>query len=183
MKCLCIVLLLASIAPTLSLAFAQENRPRSSSERTIFYADEESFKPSVPIPPKVLAKLVETEAGKEGLEFAIVSQKPNLADLFRAVEVHLNPSEAPALVVRGVGWMSGADNDWFWVVRNPQQQPMVILFCGANSLEILDSKSQGFRDIRCTWSSPSETVRRMYHFTEGRYKLLHERRSENTPTN
>ena len=85
------------------------------SEPITFIADEESFEPSVPIPPKVLAALVKTDAGKQGLEFASAKGQPVLADLFRVVEVHLSASEDTALVVRGVGSMSGADNDWFWI--------------------------------------------------------------------
>jgi len=175
MKYACIaVLLLTSSTTTKATAFAQQHRDNSSSEPTTFIADEESFEPSVPTPPKVLAALVTTDAGKQGLAFASAKGEPVLADLFRAVEVHLSASEDTALVVRGVGWMSGADNDWFWIVRSPQQQPKVILWCGGNSLELLDSKSGGYMDVRCTWSSASETVTRSYRYVEGRYRLRHQ---------
>ena len=108
MKRPCIALLLASTATITRGAFAQENRPDPSSAPTTFHADEVSFELSVRMPPKVLAALVKTEAGKEGLEFASVRQKPVLDDLSRAVEVHLDNSRDAALMVSGVGWMSGA---------------------------------------------------------------------------
>lgn len=77
--------------------------------------------------------------------------------------------------------MSGADNDWFWIVRSPLKQPKVILWCGGNSLELLDSKSGGYRDVRCTWSSASERVTRSYRYVKGRYRLRRERWTENRP--
>jgi len=71
MKYACIaVLLLTSSTTTKATAFAQQHRDNSSSEPTTFIADEESFEPSVTIPPKVLAALVKTDAGKQGLEIA-----------------------------------------------------------------------------------------------------------------
>ncbi len=138
MKWFKIALLLASAALIALPASAQDKRTNPNSERTIFHADEESFNPSVPIPPNVLAKLVKTPAGKMGWEFASVRQRPNLADLFRAVEVQLTASGEPAIVAGGLGWMNGADNDWFWIVRSPHDQPKVILFCGGDSLELLE---------------------------------------------
>ena len=172
-------LFVASLCLVINVPSAQETQKASSSERIIFYADDQLFNRSVPVPPKVITELLKTEEGKEGLEFASVKQKPVLADLFRAVEVHLGSSSETALVVGGIGAMSGADNDWFWIVQSPKREPKVILFCGGNSLEILKTKSGGFKDVRCSWSSPSETNIRIFRYAAGRYQLQSDKRIEN----
>jgi hypothetical protein len=183
MKFACIaVLLLSSFLTTKTWnAVAQQAPKNKISDRSTFTADEDSFEPSAPIPPKALAALARTVAGTQGLAFASVKGKPVLADLFRAVEVNLGAAGDAALVVGGVGRMSGADNDWFWIVRSPQQQPKVILWCGGNSLELLDSKSEGYRDVRCTWSSASETSTSLYRYVAGRYRLQHKKWTERAP--
>jgi len=40
-----------------------------------------------------------------------------------------------------------ADNGWFWLVSSARKNPRVVLFAGGNALEIMDSKTKGYRDI------------------------------------
>jgi hypothetical protein len=176
------LLLVVSLNVARGAGFAELQRPAPTHGHLIFRADDDSFEPSVTIPPRVLTALVKTHAGRDGLEFASAKGKPVIADLFRAVEVSLGAPDDPALVVGGVGRMSGADNDWFWIVQAPRRHPRIILWCGANSLEILATASDGHKDVRCTWYSASEKVVSSYRYAAGRYRLKRERWSNTSPT-
>lgn len=133
----------------------------------------------VPIPPRVLKLLLKTEEGKQGLERATDSEKKDPTQLFRAAEVHLRAPEEIDLVVEGTLSMSGADNDWFWIVLSAQKNPRIVLFAGGNSLEVRGSRTNGYRDLRSDWSNPNGTETRSYRFNGTRYELWKEKWHEN----
>jgi hypothetical protein len=141
------------------------------------------------IPDSVLNMLLQTDAGKEGLEFSrncvaahrCDSKWSDPANLFRAAEVCLDGSDDVDLIVIGVCPMCGADNGWFWVVRSPHKNPSVVLWAGGNSLEVLGSRTHGIRDVRSLWSSPSETDETIYHFNGSKYKQWKKTSRENLP--
>lgn len=122
---------------------------------------------------------MEREEAREGLHFASPSERDNPAQLFRAAEVHLSRLDEADLVVIGVGAMSGADQGWFWVVRSTRKDPNIILFAGGNSLALMDGRTNGYRDIRCVWSSPSETISTIYHFDGKEYKVWKKQQRQN----
>ena len=47
----------------------------------------------------------------------------------------------------------------------------MVLFSGADSLELMDSKTHGYKDIRSTWSSSSETETTVYHWDGSDYVI------------
>jgi hypothetical protein len=140
------------------------------SEQTFFTEDEPLQQP-VTLSSDVLRVLLKTKQAKVGLEDANDSARENPARMFRAAGVHLSGSEKAGLVVIGIPPMRGADNCWFWIVRSTRRGPKVVLFAGGYSLELLRGKTNGFRNIRSTWSSPSETEESTYRFDGQRYKL------------
>lgn len=132
-------------------------------EQTLF-AEDELLQNRVVLSPEVIKLILQTKAAKQGLDFARDSAKSNPAQLFRAAEIHLGrPQEADLLVI-GIPPIRGADNGWFWVVRSALKDPKVVLFAGGNSLELTDEKTNGYRDIRTFWSTPSETEECIYRF-------------------
>jgi hypothetical protein len=152
------------------LSIAETARAKEAPVIALFSADERKFPLSVS--SDVLKLLLKTKQAPWGFAFASEKEVDNPAQLFRAVEVRLGLSEEVGLIVLGIPPMSGADNDWFWVVRSPGRNPKVILFVGGNSLELMDTTMNGYRDIRSTWSSPSETDETTYHFDGTTYKTF-----------
>jgi hypothetical protein len=153
-------------------------KAQPTSEQSSF-AEDQPLQNPVTVSPDVLRGLLETEEAKQGLEFANESQRDHPAQLFRAAEVHLSRQDGVDLVVVGVCPMCGADNGWFWVVRSARKDPEVVLFAGGNSVELMTGRTNGYRDIRSTWSSPSETHTTIYHFDGKRYKVWKEKWTEN----
>jgi hypothetical protein len=124
----------------------------------------------------VLKLLLATKEGKQGLTFASEEERKDPSQLFIASEVHLGKKQR-ALVVLGRSGMSGADNDWFWIVL-PGNHPRIVLWAGAYSLRFLLTRTNGLRDVETQWSSASEVSTRLYKFDGGIYRLWTEKRAE-----
>jgi hypothetical protein len=142
--------------------------PRPVTEQKIFSRNARIDHP-VRVPPDVLKLLLSTREGKEGMSRASDAQKQNPAQLFRAAEVHLRAADEADLVIEGVPPMANGDHDWFWVVRPAGKKPRIALFAGGNSLEILDTQSNSYRDISSIWNYPKETLTTFYKFNGKKY--------------
>lgn len=164
------VLACAAFAAVVSTAAGQGAKPNR--EQAVF-RQWELLQHAVPLPPKVLQTLLRTKEVKQALEFAGKEQRENPSQFFEAAEVHLRDSDGAALVVQGYPPVSGADNAWFWVVllaRGPA--PRIVLWGHAESLEVMTSRTNGYRNIRCSWSAASgETLEWIYHFNGEKYTL------------
>jgi hypothetical protein len=100
------------------------------------------------------------------------SQRKNPRRLFRAAEVHLKGFDEPDLIVIGnASFLTGADNCWYWVVRSALKNPRVVLFASGTSLELTESTTNGYKDIRSVWASPTEQRTIIYHFEGSQYEL------------
>jgi len=133
-----------------------------------FYGEGTDLQHPVPVSPEVLKVLLRTPAAKQGLEFASVKQG-DPAKMFRAAEIHLTNSTEPDLIVLGQDWMTGADNDWFWLIRSPNKNPHVVLFVGGNSVELKHSVTNGYHDIISHFYTASEANESIYRFNGKRY--------------
>ena len=159
---------------------AEEARAEATPVISFFSADE-SLQFPASLSPEILAVLLKTRQAGEGLEFASDRERADPAQLFRATEVHLSSSEGVDLVVLGIPPMSGADNDWFWIVHSsPHSAPRVLLFAGGYSLELLNNRTHGYPDIRSSWSSASETEETTYRFNGKKYKTFKQDYSSKT---
>jgi len=158
---------------------AQAQKTSARSDPTTFTEPDGRFQHSVPVSADVLKVLLETEEAKGGLGFASDSDRKNPAGLFRAVEIHLAEPDETDLVVLGMPPMRGADNAWFWLVRSARTNPKVLLFAGGDSLELLSSRTNGYRDIRGRWSSLSDTRTSVYHFDGKKYRVWKEKWTRN----
>jgi hypothetical protein len=141
-------------------------------EQTVF-REAENFQRAVPLPPNVLQVLLRRKEVKEALEVASMEQRGNPSQFFDAATVHLRGSDEADLVVRGYPPVSGADNAWYWVVLLVQgQSPRIVLRGHADSLEVMTSRTNNYKNIRCSWSSASgETIEWKYHFNGEKYIL------------
>jgi len=153
-------------------------KPQPSREQTTF-SEQDPIQELVALPRGVLGILLRTKEVRDELRVASDLERRNPVQLFRASEVHLEGSDEVDLVVAGVVPMSGADNDWYWVVLSPHTNPRIVLFAGCNTLELLGAKTNGYRNIRTSWSSASQTVVRSYRFDGKEYKLWKEKSSKN----
>jgi len=63
-----------------------------------------------------------------------------------------------------------------------RKNPKVVLFAGGNTLEIMDSKTKGYRDIESVTSTPSKTSTMTYSFDGESYGLWKEKWKPNSPT-
>jgi hypothetical protein len=171
-----VVLILSVVAVGSSVA--QGKKAHAAHEQTKFV---EGDRPqhAVQLSAEVLNILLETKEVKQELTFVSDSERKNAAQLFQASEVHLNGPDEVDLIVIGIPPMAGADSGWFWIVRSANKNPQMVLFAGGNTLELMDSKTLGYRDIRGVSSTASETRDAIYHFDGDQYKLWKEKRTQN----
>jgi hypothetical protein len=161
---------LATVATVASITLAQETTP--AREQTVFH-EYEPVQHAVPLSPEVLQVLLRRKEVKEVLEFASKEGRDNPSQFFEAAKVHLRGSDEADLVVQGYPPVSGADNAWFWVVLLAHgATPRIVLWGHADSLEVMSSRTNGYRNIHCSWSSASgETIEWKYHFNGEKYIL------------
>lgn len=170
--------LAAVLALMATAAYVAQGQKASVGEQTSFSEDAPVQHP-VALSPDVLKVLFETEEARQVLNFASDSTQDDPARLFRATEVHLSRADEVDLVVIGVPPMSGADTSWFWMVRLARNGPRVVLFAGANSLELTEGRTNGYRDIVTACSSAAETEETTYRFDGKSYKVWKKKSQQN----
>jgi len=165
MKLLATVLLV--FTALMEIAYGQEVHP--APEQKVF--SNSPFQRPAALSPEVLKVLLAAHPAKETFAVLNDSERANPSQLFQGGEVHLSGPDKVDLIVMGMGRMRGTENSWFWVVRSARKDPELILFSGADSLEVLDSKTHGYRDIRAVWMSSLETETTTYHFDGHSYQM------------
>jgi hypothetical protein len=163
----------------ISLVVAVQGQSGESAREQTAFSEADPIQHPVPLPPQVLKLLLQRPEVKGNMVFASDSERAQPAQLFTASATHLGALGGRDFVVTGHGAMTGADNDWFWVVRSAYKNPNVVLFAGGNSLELMKARVNGYRDIKSVWSSPSETGTKIYRFNGVRYKLWQEKWAKN----
>jgi mRNA-degrading endonuclease RelE of RelBE toxin-antitoxin system len=160
---------------TIGILSAQTQKEAVKIEGSSFCADEsEDFQSARPPTNVVLDVLLKTPGAKDVSAELEKLDREEQRKLFRAVRVHLSETDPTDYLVVGSYPMSGADNDWFWLVRQTQNRAQVILDAGGNCLDLLRTRSSGYRDIRTVWSAASGlTITRIYHYDGNRYQLVH----------
>ncbi len=148
---------------------------KTSQEQTTFCDDDAPadvrLRP-VPLPKAVLRALLNTKEARETRESAESRGEPaDIAKLFRGTKVDLADLPDSFFLVIGKSPMSGADNTWFWLVRQSGQQASILLWEGANCLTIEQTRTFGFRDITANWASAGTTATTKYVYNGRHYKL------------
>jgi hypothetical protein len=124
----------------------------------------------VALRPDTLRALFETPEARQVLNFASDATQDDPSRLFRAEEADLTGAGEADLVVVGVPPMTGAESNWFWVVRSTRNGPRVVLFTSASTLSLAETTTNGYRDIVTTRSSATETQETTFHFDGKSYK-------------
>jgi hypothetical protein len=99
---------------------------------------------------------------------------------FTASEVHLEIHDQPDLVVMGLGISLGPYTARFWVLRHLQQGYQVVLATDAHDLTLLNTRTNGLRDIETS----VKTEREKFKFDGGRYQKsppTHDEQSSRIP--
>lgn len=141
-------------------------------EQNLFFGNQELDDP-VPLPADIFQLLLARREVKDALRGTDASAANDPAKLFQAAEVHLSGPDRADLLVMSLFRATGAKNTWFWIVRTTPR-PTVLLFLDADSVEVKDRKTNGYRDIDAEVLSPSRTSLRLYKFDGRTYKLTRE---------
>lgn len=167
------IAVLINAAFCLTVAVAQSRPPSRAPERRDFipsYGDG-SFDDYDPPSDELLKVLLESEEVKGALEHIDHPDREWLRARFQVVEIHLaNPAERDYLVL-GQDPISGADCDWFWIVRSLHNRLETVLFENTNEITLLNRKRNGLRSIRSAWCSAAFCMTRYYRFDGQRYSL------------
>jgi hypothetical protein len=145
-------------------------------EPSIFYPDfnDSGFQHAQPPSDAVLDALLMTPEAKLNSDRLRALNRTRLRGLFRVVRVHLTNTDEADWVVGGRFPMTAADGDWFWLVREANGQPKVVLFASGLSLELLTKQTADFKDVRTVWGSAAGyTLTNIYQFDGSRYRLVH----------
>jgi len=156
-------------------ATAQRADVKGTPEPTFFSEDMDPnpFWDSDTLPANVLEMLKVGKSAGLAADRLKGFDQAGFAALFDAVHVHLGNSRELGYVVVGKFPMSGADCDWFWVVRSDRDHPKIILFSNSNAIELLRGRTNGYRNVRSTWSSAAGyTITCVYHYDGNRYRVF-----------
>ena len=163
------LLLGALLALSSTTAGYAQKKSTTQPEETGFCGDDLP-KHLVPVPKDVLKLLLAREDVQDALSLATNEQKAHPSRYLHAAEIHLGPEDETDLVIIGSSPLSGADNDWFWIVRAPNKNPKIVFWEGASCIYIGTNRTNGFRDISSIWASASEQKRVIYRFNGSEYK-------------
>jgi hypothetical protein len=158
----------ASSTPTPSPQVPQQSKARPR-EQTKFGVEEEVEHP-VDLPEDVLQILRRDERNQQSLS---QGQSPNdiPASWFVASQVRLNDDDLPDLIVTAADpRLLGANVAPFWVFRNTPQGHRLALSVSALSLEVLNTRTQRYRDIRATAATANKVLTTLFRFNGSAYR-------------
>lgn len=138
-------------------------------EQAVFGLENEVNRP-VNVPEGAL-QILRTDT--EVLRCLKQNQTPNhvSASWFVASEIHLNGPEGIDLVVQPKNTcLFGANIGPFWVFRNTPQGYRMVLTTRALGLEVLRSRTKGYRNIRGVRATATNTVSVLFRFDGHKYR-------------
>jgi hypothetical protein len=170
MKMTKFLMLLAVAALWISACFAQ-----SACAHKRFFGGEEDpclDKASSPSPP-VVTSILNTNEANETFADMEPADRASVSKLLKGLTVHLRNEQQKDMIVRGDFPMSGGDNTWFWIVTSADSRPSAFWVQG-NMVTILDSRHNGYSDIRTDWAAGSHRATRIFRYDGHRYKVFRE---------
>lgn len=126
------------------------------------------------LPKAVVDAVINAPYSKEVLE----GEKPsdvNPEKLTHAARIHLSSDGAIEFMILGSPPLSGADNSWFWIVRENGNKATLLLEAGGNCVELEATRTRGYRDVMSYWAGGSTELIDTYHYDGKVYKLVHEK--------
>lgn len=155
-------------------------------EQPEFNADpSEQVTHPIHVPNAVLQLLAKDTAVAACMKDNPIAPGGSLTSWFTASEIHLNgPDEADLVVlpiaqgdalmcfhsVEGVGW--------FWVFRRAAAQYELVLKTAGLGLSVLDTRHNGYKDIRSDGQVGKWSTRTTFRFTGGRYQEFQKKTNE-----
>jgi hypothetical protein len=170
---------IALVGMTLILTVTVQGQTTDVIHEQSSFREDEPLKKTANLPSNVVRALLQTQEAKGALASKPQQKKDSPDKLFRAAEVVLGSPDEIGFVVMGLFPFSGADNTWFWLITYAGKTPRILLWAEGNSLEIMHSRTNGYRNVRTRWSSPLTTTINEYHFDGVRYKLWEKTESNN----
>ena len=132
--------------------------------------------PSEALPQSVINAVMNSSEGRQAEANALSDQsKLEPAVLLTGTAVRLATGRSRFFLVTGTYPLSGADNTWFWIVRESQSKTISLSWFGANCLQIRPTTTMGLKDIVTLWSSASTTRTNTYKFDGKSYRLVRSR--------
>jgi hypothetical protein len=165
-------LIAVAVAP-LPMALGQ-NPSKTANPQTLFQLEERFTHPST-LPSSVLATLQADTSNQQLFESCPTRgiQHEIPSSWFLAAEVDLKHGDPSGLVVRADnGCLWGANIGPFWVFRRADIGYELFLDASALGLELLETRTNGYRDIRLNSASGGEVHSTVFKFIEGRYRAV-----------
>jgi len=158
-------------------ATAQQPAGSAIHRPTIFAPDDENrgFDDATPPLDLVLDALLNTAEAKhdgETGEALAKLDRESQRKLFQVVRVDLGNAKEEDYIALGGGPMTGADNNWFWIIGISEGKARVLLFTNGLSVNILRHKTNGYYDVKESWGGNSGWGSRFYQYTSSTYKLV-----------
>lgn len=89
---------------------------------------------------------------------------------FHASVLHLSHSGNADLLIEGSFPMTGADNNWYWIVLSAYKNPRIVLFSGCLEVYVLHHRHNGYQDIKTWWGAGNSAFDITFHFDGKEYK-------------
>jgi hypothetical protein len=168
-------LLLALVSQTM------QSQSHATPSQVFGETDDSGAKPAR-LTKSILAALLATKEAQAGRSWAHENPGKDPNVLFKAFPLSLSESPEKDYVIWGQAPLTGADNNWFWIVRSGASTPRVVLFCGALTVKVLSTLHNSLEDIQCSWESPGgDGFISHYRFNGQRYVLFKKTETHRRP--
>jgi hypothetical protein len=146
---------------------AQDHAPQ---EQSTFTAENDQMDRPIKVPENVLQILGGDGHVANAMKTAGVGGSRPPADWFSASEIHLANQGELDIIVIGASRMRGANINPFWLFRKIQGGYQLVLTTAAHELAVLDTKSDGFRDVRVYTMTADTVVTTTFKFNGRNYQ-------------
>lgn len=150
--------------------------------QTEFSADpSERITRPLPVPESVVQILARENIVSACMKDKPISRGSSLASWFAGSEIHLNGNSEPDIIVLPSSrapllcFHSAEGIGWFWVFRRARGRYDLVLTAAGLSLSILDSKHNGYRDIRSGGQVGKIGTATIFRFEAGAYRKYREK--------
>ncbi len=99
-----------------------------------------------------------------------VNQTTDVRSWFSASRITINNHRPTFIVKSNHHCLNGVDNDWFWIFRETARGYRLVLSSGTISLDVLQTKTRGLRDIETNVATAQTNYMTIYKFNGSLYK-------------
>lgn len=143
--------------------------------------EDRGFAHAWPPSDTVLDALLGTEEVRDSASDLEGLSREEQRRLFRVVRVRLNAEQEQDYLAQGQGKLTGADCDWFWIVRVKQGRAQVLLFVNGLAVTVMKHVTKGYSDIRSDWATAGYTGMGIFRYDGHVYRRALQRTWANKP--